>query len=323
MTVLGIEPVQVLRLPSEYFTLYSCREDALASLLKWLHMDYYRIYAGSWNFSFRNGELKYEERNYPLLQMIYGIRMVPGPAAFSRDEGPAFVEEQLAAGLPVLMGVDCYWVPWDSGYQTNHNRGHFFLVVDVDRDRESLTCVDGYFEQTGARLSFDHASTGFSRWFYFERTEAAEPRDVAYWLKDNSTEEILRFSEAIGAGELNFDIRNRNLYTEEGRSRLWGVLSRIADGRVEYSIFLREYERSAPQAGKGLSALAEQLWTCGEQWHLAKLQLERYMLRPGKANSGALREASARMAAIARREQAIMDEITARIGSRPVSRSSP
>ncbi|RCX17334.1 butirosin biosynthesis protein H-like [Fontibacillus phaseoli] len=325
MPKLDIRPDRLERIPSRHFEYYSCLEDSVKTLTRWLGHDCELMFQGSWNFSFgrrgwfhKDWELSFRRWKFDWLDRIYGVKLTSRCTDVHSDL--QMIGDELRQGTPVILAVDCYWVPWDSGFQMNHNGGHCSVVAGMDEAKRELTCVDGYFLRKDAVMPYDCLEKGYKGFWKIELNDRPSPAITPPRVRQMLLEQAQRFKKHRMYEQMAFFgssistsreilIRDEAQHQELGRTRWWGIIGRVADGRVEYCLFLRHLAAHLEKGEEALREMAAEVWACGEQWHLIKALLEKAALSHPDRQHDLFHDAADRIRRVALKEQQISQQL--------------
>lgn len=167
----------------------NCREDTIASVASWLQRNHELMYAESWGFSFdmrqwsRTGKLSSglspESGNMlPLLAQHHGIGIRIAENLRFQDAADV-VARELAESRPVIIELDTYNCPWDSGFH-NYHYPHTNLIAGYDEGNRMYSLIDCFYQKQDIRLSSEHCfSSDSNRVAVFRCSTLPEP--IADW----------------------------------------------------------------------------------------------------------------------------------------------
>lgn len=148
----------------------NCLDDVIATVCSWHNRRYELMYARSLNFQFESepADKEYGERisaEYSndylhLLEKYHGFHCeihLNQPIS----EGIRMITEQLQAGNPLLILLDCFWIPWVDKFQIMHDFGHTMVGVGFDTETNELFVTDPFFEKKSARISYEQLEHGY------------------------------------------------------------------------------------------------------------------------------------------------------------------
>ncbi|WP_019912673.1 hypothetical protein [Paenibacillus sp. HW567] len=169
----------------------NCTEDTIVSVASWLQRDHELMYAESWGFSFdirqwsNTGKLSSSlsadfGNMFPLLAQYHGINVQIVENLCFQDTVDV-VAGELAESRPVIVELDTYECPWDSGFH-NYHYPHTNLIVGYDEATRMYSLIDCFYQKQDIRISSkDCFSYDSSRNRVAVFKCSAQPEPVADW----------------------------------------------------------------------------------------------------------------------------------------------
>ena len=149
---------------------YACLENAAVTIIKWFGSDYELMSAQSWNFEYiSQKKIPFGKRIFDgdifqseLLERYHGIRST----LYHPDTNEAYeiIMDELNRQVPVIIGIDSYWLNWDNEYfQKKHDRiGHVIIIKGVDSKNRIFHCLDPVHYEKTQVLSFEKFEKGYT-----------------------------------------------------------------------------------------------------------------------------------------------------------------
>lgn len=286
---IDINPRRVERLRGNqiYGPPNSCFADIVASVAGWLGRDYELMFSECWSIRFNSlgdrshlGERIGVEKNngLNLLKQYHGIQFIYKNIE-DVNSALEIIKRELIDGRPVIGIVDAYWVPWDDVFQKLHSSGHFFLIVDIDKLRNDLTCVDGYFMQKDVIIPRGNFATGFKNLMtvsilndrqndLYKIINSAAKSFMGDNKSKNSVKAIYDFAEEIEKiNDLEQEITGYDGYWS---TPLWTAFNEIVKGHVQFATTLRYIARKIPALTLKLMEVSERVLQMSEQWFVVR-----------------------------------------------------
>jgi Butirosin biosynthesis protein H, N-terminal len=129
--------------------LAGCLHACAATLLDHQGVPALEALGARWGFYYPPGDFRQEEYYFPCRP---GASLLTGLAPYhpvtsrwhmpaDADQGWTEVRERVAAGTPVAVGVDNYWLPFRPAYQDVH-ANHLIVVYGFDDENETVRVLD-------------------------------------------------------------------------------------------------------------------------------------------------------------------------------------
>ena len=299
-------PKQIEKLRDSNFS-FHCFDDNISTITHWLNRDYEIMYLGSWNFEYskivedKNGFgvpnfgrwakynshiLLYRFTKYDYLKDLLGLEL-----NYKKNDLSSLLQDiqyQLHLGRPVFLSVDCYWTPWDSGYQVNHNDGHISLVTSIDLEAKELRCVDGYFNKTNVCMPFECIENGYKFHVVLDIKELPEVNYKKAFKNElnklinldsgrNAFDEMHQFGNDIT--DLD-SLEKVNERFEDGLSFITFPLELNATGRIEFAIAMKYIAKKISKSENYFLKLSQEFQNCAEQWFVIRSLLTKQSYKP-------------------------------------------
>lgn len=265
----------------------NCREDTIVSVASWLQRDHELMYAESWGFSFdiqqwsSKGKLSSclspEFGNMlPLLAQYHGIdiRIVEN---LCFQDTVDLVARELAESRPVIIELDTYFCPWDSGFH-NYHYPHTNLIVGYDEANRMYSLIDCFYQKQDIKISSENCfSYDSNRVALFRCSTLPEP--IADWRtiiqraakrmrvqeqKDHSFHQMRSLAAILEQSpDLNEEFKH---YEHIWMAPLLSVLSAISNGRRQFAAVLQYL--STRQQEQDFHEMVNELHYAASQWSI-------------------------------------------------------
>ncbi|MEK4850927.1 hypothetical protein NST04_13875 [Paenibacillus sp. FSL H7-0756] len=278
--MLNIAPVKSTLYPK----LRSCIDDCIQSVAQWQGLDSKGMYGDAWQMYLDEPHAP----DQPLIERIRLPRINTGYLSayhgltftYIERTGPAtdrsymldLLENQLSAGMPVLVGFDSYDCPWCVAYRRLHT-SHACLAVGLDREKNLIYLTDAYYGRELETVDFSILEGACHFYALFGRCETS--RSCSDWqtiLQEVLTSPAQQIRpdqvgvqlRAYAQAYLETGIQPDN--TAEASSAFKIYANALPISRIRFSQFLQLLEREGP--APALSRAAEGYRQAGEKWDL-------------------------------------------------------
>ncbi|UOE58260.1 hypothetical protein HPB58_12925 [Priestia filamentosa] len=146
--------------------LHNCLESQVCTVSSWWKRDFTLMFAEYWGFSFENNnQRRIGECINPVLgqfweplEKYHGIHLhlLKG---FNTNNLIPLLKRELSLGIPVLVSMDSYWIPWEPGFQ-KYSIMHTFLLTGLNEEDKVFYCTDGNIGKRHVELEFQYAQKG-------------------------------------------------------------------------------------------------------------------------------------------------------------------
>lgn len=281
------ETVKTLDIKPDHKSWRTCYEDIVVTVLNWLGRGHELMYLESWQFSFMTNtevsisigqRLNYdllteEEKVLSLIKRFYGVDLKVHLQK-DMDETIAAIGRELQLKKPVIIGIDSYWIPWDSAFQIVH-WNHAILIVGIDEEKQQVHCTDPFYSIEHCVMSYESIQNGIQNYVTFEIDDNYDTnfdwresfKNIV--LKDKNPEndknifkEIRSLANAI---ENSLDVaKETEGYKDAGTIPLNQSLREIAFGRYKFAKLV-EYLAKRYQISE-LFLLSNKIKLMGVKW---------------------------------------------------------
>lgn len=172
----------------------NCFNDCIHTLTSLLGRNHEMIYSEKWGFEYNSGA--------SLKASSFGSRIGMGATDDEVDQFMKYhgiqltrhvfedknsiidlLENELSLNHPIIIGVDCYFIPWDPGYRIHHSDGHSFIVTGLDRKQAIVFASDGFFLKKD-KISIANILDGFRFCYTYSVTGCEMELDWRASVKD-------------------------------------------------------------------------------------------------------------------------------------------
>ncbi|WP_433946014.1 BtrH N-terminal domain-containing protein [Paenibacillus sp. SN-8-1] len=305
----------------------NCLDDVIATVCSWHHRRFELMYARCLNFQFDSentakdmGErisAEYSDDYLHLLEKYHGLHCemhLNQPIS----QGIRMITEQLRAGNPLLILLDCFWIPWVDKYQKVHDFGHTLVGVGFDTETNELFVTDPFFEKKSVRISYEQLEHGYYGCVTVTpSSDQLAPYDVILNELSMTVQELLqtgKTSQAITAfaretGTIPFQ-PDATAEAMVSTSPLFMNLGKVTNARNNYGKLLRylhEYH-----GDERFEKMEEELKALSIQWSSVRGFLTKMALVDEASMHTYLKEnTEKKLIDISNKEQAIMERLLA------------
>ncbi len=288
--LLVIEPKRIERVRGNDIYGTFCLDDCIATYTSWINRDYELMYADSWNFKCdpcnENINAPYDENKTRCdnLELYHGVKITWDNDPFT-DGTLEFFMNELKKNRPLILALDCFYCPWDWGFQSYHSEGHSFLITGF-QDSQNLYCVDPFFMKKDSLLPISYLKNGFKRFATFSLTDSKQECNLSDLLKISAIKFIkndvaIRIKNLANYIICSLDVEKELVkYKESPNTFLWNVFESDFYGRIEFVIMLHYIARKLNFLENNLMAISNRFLNIIEQWQVAKGMLGKiFMLK--------------------------------------------
>ncbi|MEC0168785.1 BtrH N-terminal domain-containing protein [Paenibacillus graminis] len=267
----------------------NCTEDTIVSVASWLQRNHELMYAESWGFAFDirqwsstgklSTSLSPDSGNmFPLLAQYHGIdiRIVEN---LSFQDTAGVIARELAESRPVIVELDTYECPWDSGYHSYHYP-HTNLIVGYDEANRMYSLIDCFYQKQSIKLSSESCfsyDSNRNRVAVFQCSTLPEP--VADWRTiirhaarrirgpeqtDHSFHQMRSLAAILEQSpDLNEEFKQ---HKHIWMAPLLSVLNAISNGRRQFAAVLQYL--NTRQQEQDFHETVDELYYAASQWSI-------------------------------------------------------
>lgn len=216
-----LSPVEIWR-----HDLTSCLQDDVATVLLYAGQDPVVALGAAWEFYYPEGDYRREEYYFPCRDPQNPVAsLAPFHPVTSKwhtpcdgEEGWEQVKESLSKGIPAIIAVDNYYLPFRPAYQDVHTN-HLIVLYGIDEEAGVVHVLDNKPPQFNATIPIDvlHAARrsvnpGSDRSLYFYTNNPIESR----WLEVKVTGEFPQVTKEWVRGVIAENLKGFRDRTESG-----------------------------------------------------------------------------------------------------------
>lgn len=219
----------------------------------------------------------------------------------NKNKYSEYLTDKINSGAPVIVHLDCYYVPWDKGYKGYHN--NHTLLVAGERD-DAYFISDPYFKKSGW-VSKDEFHDG-SKYFF----------EINFDVSEMSHRNVLseKFERMLGNGyfknleRFSEDLRIARLSPEEQENitRLMGI---VELNKQKFMMFLYEWENT--ERHHDYTSEYGKIWS---QWQVLKVMSLRAKYR--KYDQMSLQKLSDHIMTVRKDEEKVLERFASCIEPR-------
>lgn len=269
----------------------SCMLDVFVSILIAAEIDYEYLFSQLWNFNF-DFELFESERygtehrigDFVHLNQLSdneilapaGVQIIPQDTA-DVTQILLNIKSSCNKGIPVYVGLDAYYIPWNDCYHFVHSP-HYFMISDIFEEKETLECMDPFFlREKIVSLSFDEFKAGITQMslFYIPNKKMNRSREQILFGLEKNLEEAKYISDRLK----KFAVAIERFFIKDveyaNTDTLWNApvimnVTDIANSRVLFAMYLKLLKEKFQIE---LGNLDLKFKACGAEWHIMRALL--------------------------------------------------
>lgn len=182
------------------------------------------------------GRLKVEKSIFDQFSK-YGIKFVK-KTVINRNRYQAYLKRKIERGNPVIVHLDCFYVPWDGGYRSFHNN-HTLLITGIRDD--GYFASDPYFGKQGWIPATEFFKG--SKYFFELNTETLPSHEAKPHLDclKNKVKEMTESGYYEGLEQFSKDLRDAELNDEAAEKITW-AMGMVELNKQRVLMFLHEWE---------------------------------------------------------------------------------